>query len=106
MASRSNTNTYEISTFRYGIFIIATIICALWLITDISSASEKVFIKEYLYHASDIDSKVSSRVIALEQVKRLLLEELGTYLLSETEVKNLAISESPKHEFALYVCHY
>ena len=51
-------------------------------------AETKTFIKEYTYMASDIDSKVSSRAIALEQVKRALLEQLGTYLLSETEVKN------------------
>lgn len=43
--------------------------------------------------ASDIDSKVSSRAIALEQVKRALLEELGTYLISETEVKNFQMTK-------------
>jgi len=93
MANRNNTNIYKIATFRYGLFILVTIISGLWLKTDIASASEKVFIKEYTYQASDIDSKVSSRVIALEQIKRLLLEELGTYLISETEVKNFNISK-------------
>ena len=43
--------------------------------------------------ASDIDSKVSSRAIALEQVKRALLEQLGTYLISETEVKNFQMTK-------------
>jgi hypothetical protein len=33
----------------------------------------KTFIKEYIYQASEIDSKVSCRAIALEQIKRLLL---------------------------------
>ena len=33
------------------------------------------------------------QVIALEQVKRLLLEKLGTYLESETEVKNLQLTK-------------
>ena len=56
-------------------------------------AETKVFEKEYTYQASELDSKVSSRSIALEQVKRLLLEELGTYLVSETEVKNLHLSK-------------
>ncbi|TAN60228.1 hypothetical protein EPN18_09020 [bacterium] len=45
-------------------------------------AAEKIFIKEYTYQASEIDSKVTSRAIALEQAKRLVLEELGTYLIS------------------------
>ncbi|MEK6599935.1 MAG: hypothetical protein AABY52_06320 [Deltaproteobacteria bacterium] len=39
--------------------------------------AEKVtFIKEYMYQASELDSKHSSRTISLELVKRLLLEEL------------------------------
>lgn len=56
-------------------------------------AGNVTFIKEYTYRASDMDSKVSSRAIALDQVKRLLLEELGTYLMSETEVINYQITK-------------
>ncbi len=56
--------------------------------------AEKItFYKSYSYQASDIDSKVSSRAIAIEQLKRLLLEEVGTYVISETEVKNYRISK-------------
>ena len=44
------------------------------------NAEMKTFIRDYTYQASEIDSKQSSRIIATEQVKRLLLEELGTYL--------------------------
>lgn len=54
----------------------------------IALAETKTFVKEYIYMAKDIDSKVSSRAIALEHVKRALLEELGTYLISETDMKN------------------
>lgn len=56
-------------------------------------ATMVTYIKEYSYQASEADSKLSSRTIALEQVKRLLLEELGTYLMSETEVKNLELTK-------------
>jgi tetratricopeptide (TPR) repeat protein len=56
-------------------------------------AEIKTFVEEYTYQASEADSKLSSRVIALEQVKRLLLEKLGTYLESETEVKNLQLTK-------------
>lgn len=63
------------------------------LLANIASAENKTFIKEYTYMASDIDSKVSSRAIALEQVKRALLEQLGTYLISETEVKNYQLTQ-------------
>lgn len=56
-------------------------------------AEMKTFIKGYTYQASDFDSKISSRTIALEQVKRLLLEEVGTFLISETEVKNFQLTK-------------
>ena len=58
-----------------------------------SFAEEVTFIKEYTYQASELDSKVSCRTIALEMVKRLLLEELGTYLISETEVKDMRLTK-------------
>ncbi len=58
-----------------------------------TSAELKTFIKEYTYQASDFDSKMSSRTIALEQVKRLLLEEVGTYLISETDVKDFQLTK-------------
>jgi TPR repeat protein len=56
-------------------------------------AEIKTFIKEYTYQACDFDSKDSSRTLALETIKRLLLEELGTYLISETEVKNMELTK-------------
>ena len=57
------------------------------------SAKTVTYVKEYTYQASEVDSKVSSRTIALEQVKRMLLEELGTYLISETVVKNFQLTK-------------
>ncbi len=56
-------------------------------------ADDMVFIKDYTYVASDIDSKVSCRAIALQQVKRALLEQLGTYLINETQVRNFQITK-------------
>ncbi len=58
-----------------------------------SLAATKVFEREYTYQASEADSKLSCRVIALEQVKRLLLEELGTYLESISEVKDSVLTK-------------
>lgn len=69
-------------------------ICTFIFASSISAFAEvKTFVKEYTYQASEIDSKVSSRAIALEQVKRLLLEELGTYLESQTEVKDYQLTK-------------
>lgn len=56
-------------------------------------AETKIFIKEYTYQAGDEDSKNSSRTIALREVKRLLQEELGIYLVSETEVKDMRLTK-------------
>jgi len=56
-------------------------------------AAIKVFEREYTYQASEADSKLSSRTISLAEVKRLLLEELGTYLESVTEVKNFQLTK-------------
>lgn len=58
-----------------------------------ASAEMKTFVREYTYQAGEIDSKISCRIIALEQVKRLLLEEIGTYLESQTEVKNFRLTK-------------
>jgi len=62
-------------------------------VISIANAEEKMFEEEYTYQASEMDSKVTSRTIALEQVKRLLLEEVGTYLVSETDVKNFQLTK-------------
>jgi hypothetical protein len=64
-----------------------------FFIPNLISAELKTFIKEYSYQASDFDSKITSRTIALEQVKRVLLEELGSYLESNTEVRNFELSK-------------
>jgi len=53
----------------------------------------KTFVKEYTYQASEDDSRNSSRITALREVKRRLLEELGTYLESVTEVKNFQLTK-------------
>jgi tetratricopeptide (TPR) repeat protein len=74
-------------------YLIAIIFLSLLVFSPLVSAETKTFIKEYSYQASQADSMLSSRSTALEQVKRLLLEELGTYLESTTEVKNSQLTK-------------
>ena len=74
-------------------YLIPIIFLSLLVFSSLVSAETKTFVKEYSYQASEYDSKVSCRALALEQVKRLLLEELGTYLESETEVKNFQLTK-------------
>lgn len=45
-------------------------------------SEERIFVRDYIYKAGEDDSKVSSRVKAMEQAKLLLLSEIGTYVES------------------------
>jgi len=56
-------------------------------------AEIKSLVKEYTYQASELDSKTTCRAIALEQVKRELLEEFGTYVESTTVVQDAQIEK-------------
>jgi len=58
--------------------------------------SAKTFVREYTYQAGEADSKLSARAIALEQVKRLLLEEVGVYISSSIEIQTIEISNELK----------
>jgi hypothetical protein len=60
----------------------STTLLYLLLIPGIGFCQQKTFIREYIYKASETDSKVSSRQKALQEVKALLIEELGTYVES------------------------
>ncbi len=80
-----------LSSFRTAkyLFLVAGIL----LIASQAHAGKVEFVKEHTYRAGDMDSKVSSRAIALMEVKRALLEQLGTYLVSETEVRNYQMTK-------------
>jgi len=72
----------------------ACIVCLILSASAMLAFAEiRSFIKEYTYEASELDSKTSCRAIALEQVKRELLEELGTYVESTTVVQDYAIEK-------------
>lgn len=50
-------------------------------------AQEKTFVKEYTYKASEADSRVSCRAIATNQLRSMLLNELGVYVESNQLLK-------------------
>ena len=78
---------------RYFMKIFLVVVLHIFLLAELSYAEKVTFVKEYTYQASELDSKSSCRTISLEMVKRLLLEELGTYLISETEVKDFKLTK-------------
>jgi len=73
--------------------IVLCTLLILSLFVQPANATSVVVIKEYTYQASEFDTKETSRAIALAQVKRLVLEELGTYLESDTEVVNFQLTK-------------
>lgn len=58
-----------------------------------SMAASRDFIESYTYHAGESDSKLTCRTVSLLEVKRLLLEKIGTYLESRTEIKDFQIEK-------------
>ena len=69
---------------RYAMKVLIFAVLNIFLFAGLSHAEKVSFVKKYTYQASELGSKHSSRTISLEMVKRLLLEEFGTYLISET----------------------
>jgi tetratricopeptide (TPR) repeat protein len=58
-----------------------------------AGAEIKTFIQEYRYRAGQGDDKNAIRIIAMRNVKRLLLEALGTYLEKETATRSDRINK-------------
>jgi hypothetical protein len=57
-----------------------SLVCLLALVIAVvtpAGAAPVEFTREYTYPAGEADSKLTCRAITLEQIKRLLLEELG-----------------------------
>lgn len=62
------------------------------LMSSSARAEMMVFEEQYRYDAGEADSKLSCRAISLLQVKQLLLERLGTYIESTTQVVDMQLS--------------
>jgi len=59
------------------------IISTLFFITLNTWADTKEFYRDYTYIAGEADSKISARKMAIQEVKRELLNEIGTYIYSK-----------------------
>ena len=73
-----------------NIIIWAILILAL---PSLGVTDQNEFVESYTYTAGEADSKLTCRMVSLIEVKRLLLERIGTYLESRTEVKDFAIAK-------------
>jgi hypothetical protein len=62
-------------------------------------ADAKTFIRDYTYIAGEADSKISARQMAMQEVKRELLSEIGTHIYSRIDISdNLKGEQSVKQE--------
>jgi|UPI00051A2612 hypothetical protein len=73
-------------------------------INDINTSNKdntrvKEIIKDYSYNTSDDDSKNSARVKALNQVKVLILEEIGVFVESYLEINQFVSNQNTKNAF-------
>jgi len=57
-----------------------------------SSKEDKIFTREYTYNSSEDDSKNSSRKKAIQQIKILLTQEIGTHIESYLEIQKKNIN--------------
>lgn len=61
--------------------------------SSLNLSAAQVFTETYTYKAGEADSKLTCRTVSLIEVKRLLLEKIGVYLESRTEVRNAQIEK-------------
>ena len=57
----------------------------IWFLA-ITSVQAQIYIRDYTYKASDADSKITSRANALDQVKVILLQEIGTHIRQKINI--------------------
>jgi len=64
---------------------VITLALTIWFPTVINAATQE-YIREYTHQVGDADSKVTSRLVSMEEIKVELLGELGTYINSRIEM--------------------
>lgn len=86
--NRSN----DIIRFLSKVFVMRNLCLAFLFLSSWAFAQNKTFVKEYTYNASEADSKVTCRALAINELRSQLLNELGVYvesnqLLTTNDVK-------------------
>jgi len=62
--------------------------------TITTMADTKEFVRDYTYIAGEADSKISARQMAMQEVKRELLSEIGTHIYSKIEISQNSKGET------------
>jgi len=58
----------------------------MFVVATAAQAEMRDFVREYTYVAGDADSRISSRQMAMQEVKTELLEEIGTHIYSRMDI--------------------
>ena len=70
------------------------------LISTQALAGSQVYIRDYAYQATEYDSRYTSRINAIDGVKRELVEELGTYINSVMTIEEDELgNQYAKHDY-------
>jgi len=69
----------------FSVLSINRVLALVLFVSPLVSVAD-VYVRDYTHRAGDADSKITSRVIALDQVKKLLLEEIGVHVMSRMDV--------------------
>ena len=64
------------------------------LVAQLAQAQVKEYIRDHDYHSTEFDTVATSRVNAIDGVKRELLEELGTYVGSVVKMNQDSLGNS------------
>ena len=79
------------------IFLLLLTAC---LLAVAANAQKKTFVRDYIYQASEADSKLTARKIAIQEMQTLLLMEIGQALQSEQALKKLSVTKDGKETFS------
>ena len=82
---------------RYSLLFASLLLLAA---TQNCYAQKKTFTRDYTYRASDSDSKLTARKIAIQEMQTLLLMEIGQALQSEQVLKKLSVTKDGKETFS------
>ena len=74
-----------------GHVIVVAFIILVLPITGMATTTD--FIENYTYRAGESDSKLTCRAVSIIEIKRKLLEKIGTYLESRTEVMDFRLEK-------------
>jgi tetratricopeptide (TPR) repeat protein len=78
---------------------VVSIFSLLFLVSIKLTAQEQTFVKEFTYKASEMDSKHSCRTIAINQLRSILLNEIGIYVESESILRTSDVSGKFAQDF-------